>query len=62
MLEVIAIAPDSPCHRTQLQVGMLISKVNGEFFASKEDGINLINAAEGLFTVSADTVPTYHCC
>jgi hypothetical protein len=56
-LEVIAIAPDSPCHQTQLQVGMLISKVNGETFASKEDGVNLINAAEGHFTVFADTVP-----
>jgi hypothetical protein len=65
-LEVTAIAPESPCHNSKLQIGMMIQAVNGDTFSSQEDGLRLISTVQGHFTLLADTVPllgtTYKIC
>ncbi|KAL7459579.1 hypothetical protein ACHAWC_011403 [Mediolabrus comicus] len=59
-LEVTAI--DQGCERSKLypklQVGMMITAVNGETFSSETDGIALINAVCGHFTLRVDMLPS----
>jgi hypothetical protein len=59
-LEVTAIDPG--CERSKLypklQVGMMIKAVNGETFSSEDDGIALITAVCGHFTLRVDMLPS----
>lgn len=56
-LEVTAIAQESPCRNSKLQIGMMIQEVNGDTFSSEEDGLRLIDAVQGHFILRAETAP-----
>ena len=42
---------------SQLEAGMKITTINGEKFASRQEGVDMLKAVEGNFTIWVDTLP-----
>ena len=52
-IQIISINPGSLFDESELQIGMIIHKINKEIFSSYNDGVKLLKEAEGDLTIEA---------